>query len=118
MCDELVLICSEAIRNAFKHANAKNIEVEITYERKHLQVLICDDGRGIDPAVLDTEGREGHFGLIGMRERAQRIGAEFTLSSRPNAGTEVEIVVPGNRAYVKHPARRRRAWRSVLMSND
>jgi len=117
MCDELVLICSEAIRNAFKHANAENIEVEITYDCKYLQVLIRDDGKGIDPAVLGAERREGHFGLIGMRERAQRIGAELTLSSRPNAGTEVEIVVPGNRAYVRHPSGHRRAWRSVLMSN-
>lgn len=70
--DEVYGIAREAIRNAFWHAHARVIEARITYA-KGLHIRICDDGKGIDPAIL-KEGRTGHYGLPGMRERASRIG--------------------------------------------
>jgi len=83
--DELIAICNEAIANAFKHSNARNIDVDIVYRRRDLVVRIRDNGVGIDPTVL-ANGRRGHFGLAGMRERAQKIRAAFTLSSKSNVG--------------------------------
>ena len=96
--DEVYRIGREALVNAFRHSGAKRIEVEVEFAKKALTVAVRDDGRGIDPAVLES-GREGHWGLIGMRERARRIGAQFKLSSALAAGTEVELSVPGRVAY-------------------
>ena len=78
--------------------NAKTVEVEVEYASKYLRVLVRDDGRGIDPEVLHA-GREGHWGLMGMRERSERIGASLRLRSRIGAGTEVELTVPGAIAF-------------------
>jgi len=108
--DEVVQICSEAILNAFRHANARNIEVLIVYRRTALEARISDDGIGIDARTLEIGGRKGHFGLAGMRERAQKIKAEFKLSSAANAGTEIEISVPASLAYARTSGRRARLW--------
>jgi ligand-binding sensor domain-containing protein len=97
--DEVYGIGREAIINAFRHADAKAIDVVIAYSSKHLRVCVRDDGRGIDPQMLTT-GREGHWGLSGMRERAQRISAEFHIRSRQGNGTEVQVSVPAHIAYV------------------
>jgi signal transduction histidine kinase len=96
--DEVCRIGREAIFNAFLHARATRIEVEIEYTTGHLHILVRDDGIGIDPEILRS-GREGHWGLIGMRERAHRIGATLKLFSRAEAGTEVELAIPGHIAY-------------------
>jgi nitrate/nitrite-specific signal transduction histidine kinase len=80
------------------HAHANRIEVEVEYASRHLRVLVRDDGRGIDPQVLYS-GREGHWGLIGIRERSKRIGADLRLRSRMGAGTEVDLTVPGSIAF-------------------
>ena len=98
ICDEVYRICREALTNAFRHAQAKAVEVEIDYSRSQLRVLVRDDGRGIDSNVLTT-GRDGHFGLVGMRERAEKIGGRLRLRSRIDAGTEVELTVPGPLAF-------------------
>lgn len=96
--DELYRIGREALINAFRHAQAKTIEMELKYSSRRLSLLVRDDGRGIDPGVLQA-GREGHWGLSGMRERADRIGAELHVMSRASAGTEIELSVPGNVAF-------------------
>jgi signal transduction histidine kinase len=96
--DEVRRIGREAILNALLHAKATAVEVELEYTRGHLHLLIRDDGIGIAPEILQS-GREGHWGIIGMRERAGRIGANLKLFSRAGAGTEVELEVPGNIAY-------------------
>ena len=88
----------EAIANAFRHSRASQIEAVIQYTRDGLRVAIRDNGVGIDPAILES-GRSGHFGLSGMRERGERIGAELNVSSALNAGTEIEIFVPDSIAY-------------------
>ena len=111
--DEAYRIGREAAINAFRHASAKKIEIEIEYSRSGLRMLVRDDGRGIDAHVLQT-GREGHWGLAGMRERAERVGANLQVLSRTGAGTEVELSVPGNVAFETTSSRRWPKWLSGL----
>ena len=87
--DEVFRVSGEALRNAFRHAGAKQIEVELRDDDRQLRVRVRDDGKGIDPEVLRAAGREGHFGLSGMRERAKLAGGKLTVSSGLDAGTEV-----------------------------
>jgi signal transduction histidine kinase/ligand-binding sensor domain-containing protein len=96
--DEVYRIGREALVNAFRHALAKRVEVELEYSPRHLRMLIRDDGCGIDPNILRA-GRDGHWGLPGMRERARRIGGQLTLSSRAASGTEVELLLPASVAF-------------------
>lgn len=102
--DEVYRIGREALLNAFRHAHATRIEIELRYSARRLSVLVRDDGCGIDPKLLTT-GRDGHFGLTGMRERAERIGAQFHVLSSPSAGTEIELSVPGNLIFQKESRR-------------
>lgn len=92
--DEIYKIAAEALRNAFKHAEPRNIDVEIHYNDEQFQISVCDDGKGIDPALLAGGGTEGHYGLAGMRERAALIGAQLKVWSPANAGTVVELRIP------------------------
>ena len=96
--DDLYRIGREALINAFRHARAKNIEVELKYSPGQLSILVRDDGCGIDPHILKS-GRDGHWGLPGMRERAEQIGARLHVYSSAAAGTEVELFVPGHVAF-------------------
>jgi signal transduction histidine kinase/ligand-binding sensor domain-containing protein len=97
--EELVAIAVEAISNALRHAQAKHIEVSVTYHRWKLIVTVRDDGKGIDPQVLKTGRREAHFGLLGMRERAKRIHARLDVQSDAGRGTLIRVVVPAYAAY-------------------
>lgn len=99
--EEGLLIAREALSNAFRHARAGNIEAELTYGDAALHIRIRDDGLGISPAVLDAGGRPGHFGLIGMRERARKLGAHLDVWSKPGAGTELDLRVPADVAYIR-----------------
>jgi len=107
--DEVYRIGREALVNAFRHAAAGSIEIQVEYTAAHLRVAVRDDGRGIDPHVLQG-GRDGHWGLPGMRERAERIGAKLNLWSRLNAGTEVELLVPHEVAYQQQSVNGRMNW--------
>ena len=107
--DEAYRIGREALANAFRHSHASKIEVEVEYSAKHLRILISDDGAGIDQQVLQT-GKDGHWGLAGMRERAESIGARLKVLSRTNAGTEVELLIPSHVAFVSHSANGARKW--------
>jgi signal transduction histidine kinase len=109
MRDEVYRIAGEAVRNAFKHAQAKRIEVEIRYDERQLRVRVRDDGKGIGAKVLGGDGRAGHFGLHGMRERATLMGGKLTVWSEVDSGTEVELSIPASRAYETLPVRRR-SW--------
>jgi len=97
--EEIYKISREAIRNAFQHAAASHIEVEIRYDEDQLRVRIRDDGKGIDPKILKAGGQAGHWGLQGIRERAQRIGARVEFWSESDAGTELELTVAAAVAY-------------------
>ena len=105
--DEVYRITCEAIRNAFKHSGASRIEVEIHYDHDQLRLRIRDDGKGIDPQTLEASGKSGHFGIPGIRERAQRIGSRLDFWSEAGAGTEVELTVPAVMAYRKQRNGRR-----------
>jgi len=97
--DEIYRITREALRNAYSHAHARAIEAEISYEGKLLRVRIRDDGIGINETHLGETGRAGHYGLLGMRERATHIGAQLDVWSEEGAGTEIELRVPNRIAY-------------------
>ena len=96
--EEVYRIGREALVNAFRHSAASNFEVEIEYAANHLRLLVRDNGIGIDPEVVRA-GRDGHWGLSGMRERAERIGAKLRVLSAASSGTEVELSVPGHIAF-------------------
>jgi signal transduction histidine kinase len=113
--DELYRITREALRNAFSHARAQHIEAELIYADRSFHMRIRDDGRGIDPAMLEA-GRAGHYGLPGMRERARQIGAECTIWSGVGTGTEIELSIPGAIAYRTLP-RRGFQWLRLLQPN-
>lgn len=97
--DELVAIVSEALSNAQRHARARIVIVEIHHSRRALEVTVRDDGDGIDHAILANGGRGGHFGLQGMRERAETLGATFKIESSREMGTVVRVRVPTRIAY-------------------
>ena len=95
--EHVYLIGREALINAFRHADAKNIEVQLEYAPRRLRVAVRDDGRGIDKR-LQAELYK-HWGLLGMRVRSEKIGAKLRIWSRHMAGTEVELSVPGRVAF-------------------
>jgi signal transduction histidine kinase/ligand-binding sensor domain-containing protein len=97
--DEVYRIGRELLRNAFRHAQAGRIEVEIRYESRQLRLHVRDDGIGIDPEILKAGGRAGHWGLPGMRERVVRFGGKLEFWSDAGAGTEAVLTVPGAAAY-------------------
>jgi signal transduction histidine kinase/ligand-binding sensor domain-containing protein len=110
--EEVFLIAREALTNAFRHSQAQHIEAEISYGKAALAVRIRDDGHGIVPELSSSAALEDHFGLLGMRERAQKIRATLTVQSKPGLGSEIQLKVPADLAY--RGSRRSRslfAWR-------
>ena len=97
--DEVCRIAVELLRNAYQHAQAHRIEVEVRYGDEMFRLRIRDDGKGIDRSVLREGGSAGHWGLRGIRERAERIGAQVDFWSEAGAGTEVQVEVPASIAY-------------------
>jgi signal transduction histidine kinase len=91
--DEIYRIGYEAIRNACMHSGGDRLGVALSYA-EDLIIRIADNGTGIDPAIADN-GKRGHFGLQGMRERTARIGGKLMLVSSSNSGTEIKLIVPG-----------------------
>jgi signal transduction histidine kinase len=110
--DEIYHIGREAMFNAFQHAQASTIEAILHYGADALVLTIRDDGAGMDQEILRQGKRPGHWGLTGMRERADGLGADLFIRSRPGKGTEVVIEVPARVAYTqKHKPSRLRFWR-------
>jgi signal transduction histidine kinase len=103
---EILRIAREALRNSFRHAHARRIETEIAYGEPLFRLRLRDDGAGIDPGILERGSRAGHWGLVGMEERAKRVGGELDVWSKLGAGTEVELRIPGQIAYDVPPARK------------
>jgi signal transduction histidine kinase/ligand-binding sensor domain-containing protein len=107
--DEVYRIAGETLRNAFRHAQARQIEVEIHYDARQFRLRVRDDGKGIDPEILGGHPRPRHFGLHGMRERAKIVGGQLDIWSELDSGTEVELSIPASRAYAT-PSTRRSWW--------
>jgi signal transduction histidine kinase len=105
--DEVNRIAGEALRNAFQHARAKQIGVAIHYDKRRLRLRVRDDGQGIDLRVLEEGRRTGHYGMPGMRERAELLGGKLAVWSEPNSGTEIELTISAAIAYAKSPDARR-----------
>ena len=99
--EEVYRIARELLRNAYRHAQARNIEVELRYDAAAFLLVVRDDGKGIDPKILKEHGRAGHWGLPGMYERAEGIGARLDIWSEAGAGTEVRLTAPAAIAYEK-----------------
>lgn len=95
---EIYRIAREALFNAFSHSHAKSVDLELECDSRQLRVRVRDNGRGIDLEVLQA-GRDGHWGLAGMRERANRIGGELTISSSARTGTDVQLFIPSDVAF-------------------
>jgi signal transduction histidine kinase len=98
IAEDVSEIGQEALRNALKHAGNRTIVVHLHYGAASFDLSVRDDGGGIDDGVLRS-GVPGHYGLVGMRERAARVQAEFTIQSKPGRGTTVRVSVPATRAY-------------------
>ena len=113
--DEVYRIAGEALRNAFRHSQARRIEVEIRYDEGQLRLRVRDDGKGIDSKVLDEQGRAGRWGLPGMHERAKLLGGNLAVWSELDSGTEVELSIPASSAYATSPAGLR-SWLSEKVS--
>jgi ligand-binding sensor domain-containing protein/signal transduction histidine kinase len=106
--DDVCRIAREALHNAMQHAQAKQIIAEITYSAVSLGLQILDNGKGMEPRVLEQGGRLGHWGLVGMRERAARIGGTLEIISGLDEGTKILLTLPGNLAF--EPQRIRSRW--------
>jgi signal transduction histidine kinase len=109
--DEIYRIAKEALLNAFRHAQAETIEAQLIYGDGDLRVRVRDDGVGLDDTVGDSGMRPGHWGLLGMRERAEKIGAKLDIWSRAGAGTEMELTIPGLAVYPSYAAG---PWSGIL----
>jgi signal transduction histidine kinase len=109
--DEVYRIGHEALRNAFGHARAAQVTVDVAYRRAAFVLTVADDGCGIDPSWLAGHGRPDHWGLRGMRERAERIGGRLDIDSGAGRdggrGTRVTLTLPGRIAYRSRPFWRR-----------
>jgi len=99
VCDEFYRIAREALLNAFRHSKGTKIDAEFHYNDAELRLRIRDNGRGIDARALAEAGQRGHYGLTGMRERAELIGGRLTVWSAPDRGTKIECDLRSSLAY-------------------
>jgi len=107
--DEIYSIGREALANAFRHSRATSVAIVMNYAWSAFTLVVSDNGCGIDTEIARM-GRDGHWGLSGMRERAEKIGARLKVRSGAGAGTEVELVVPASVAFARKSAPRTKRW--------
>jgi len=93
--NDVLQIGRQAITNALQHAKARNIHVLLSYSDQHFRIRVQDNGSGINEEILNI-GRQGHYGLAGMKERADRLGGSISIRSRVGEGTEVDLSVPAH----------------------
>ena len=110
IADELLRITDEALFNVSRHAHAHKVSITISYGAEALLLRIIDDGIGIAPGILAQGGVAGHFGLVGMRERAEKIGGQLAIAIGPDGGTHVEVRVAAGIAYADRPRSIWLAW--------
>ena len=102
---ELLMVVREALHNAIRHGQPKKMHVSIDFGKNEMGVQVRDDGRGFDP-VIASASSNGHYGLVGMRERVKRVGGTLTLNSRAGEGTELTLHIP-RKAFATEDARPR-----------
>jgi signal transduction histidine kinase/ligand-binding sensor domain-containing protein len=102
---ELLMVVREAVYNSVLHGNARHIDIQVRYESERLVLAVVDDGRGFDTG---TAPAEGHYGIIGMRERMERVGGVLDMRSAAHSGTRVELIV--GRAVLFSKAVQARRW--------
>ena len=116
--EELCRIGEQALINAFQHGQGTRVDLGITYAAASVTLGVRDNGVGIPADIVASGGRQGHFGLTGMRERARQIDGSLTIASRPGAGTEISVVVPARVAYIDNVGSGwRKAFRKLLTSD-
>src|SRR5260370_9281339 len=108
MGNDVLQVGRQAITNALQHAHARKIHVLLSYGERLLQIRVQDNGRGIDGETLNLE-RPGHYGIIGMKERAEGLGGSISTGTREGQGTEVTLTVPEQ--PMNQEDRRRSKWR-------
>jgi signal transduction histidine kinase len=109
--EEIFLIGREALSNAFTHSEAQNIMVEIAYQGGALHLSVSDDGRGIDESVLKAGYRSGHWGLPGMRERANKMRGDLRVGRWNDiGGTRIDLYVPASIVYHVEKPKGGRTW--------
>jgi signal transduction histidine kinase len=96
---DIYAIAKEALVNAFRHSKASEIKAEIGFEPARLTLDIFDNGEGLDSDILSGSKPTGHWGLSGMQERADNLGATLKIAARPGGGTHLRLVVPGSMAF-------------------
>jgi len=111
---EVARIVREALLNMAHHARATSAQIAIGFEARYLAIRMRDNGVGIPEEVLSRGHKDGHFGMIGMRERAERIGGTLTISSSPGGGAEVTLTLPAKLAFAKRKSRGRALWARIL----
>lgn len=99
VADETGWIVREAVSNSLRHASAATIVVRISHGAEKLSVAVVDDGVGLPPSVLEAGMREGHYGMVGMRERARRLTGALEIQSIARKGTEIRLTIPVRVAY-------------------
>jgi len=114
--DEAYRIAGEALRNAFRHAEARRIGVEIRYDKRQFSLQVRDDGKGFEEKSVTRAALAGHFGLPGMRERAEVVGGRLEVWSKINSGTQIQLSIPGAIAY--DGSRRRSRLSQVFSGNS
>jgi ligand-binding sensor domain-containing protein/two-component sensor histidine kinase len=108
LADDIFRIGREALTNASMHARAKSVEIEITFEPDQFRLRVRDDGVGISAEIMKKGARPNHFGLQGMRERAERMGGRLEIWGRASAGSEIDLKIPAKTAY--RDLKRRAPW--------
>jgi signal transduction histidine kinase len=102
--DEIYRVAGEALRNAFRHAHAARIEVDICYDHRLFRLRVRDDGQGMDVRAAAGHTSDGHYGMAGMHERAKLVGGTLSIWSEIDSGTEAELTIPASAAYAKPAA--------------
>ena len=109
---QLVDIAREAVRNAIQHAKCRRVRVTVEYRTNSIVLAVADDGCGIAPTLLRADRSGGHYGILGMQERAQQLGATFTLGPNGTTGAKVSVLVP---AVIAFAAVARTGWADLIV---
>ena len=119
--DDIYQLGREALFNAFNHSGGSRIELLMVFDHHRFVLRVLDNGRGVDPALATGGAVPGHWGLAGMRERAERVSGALSIGAGVDGGTAIELVVPARTAYAVSAAKRFHDWafrRATMHARD